>query len=369
MPRVPDPRLESLAKLICSYSLDVQPGEIIRITGPASSHEFIAAVTRHVTRLGGLPMLRPSFPAVEAAMLSTGSDAQLTTLTELDRLDAEVPKKTLTIWADENTRYMSEVPPERQALWSRARRELSDRFFERLARGEIGWCGVTLPTQGFAQDAGMSLGEFEDFVFAAGHVMDADPVAFWRGQSQRQAQVIDRLSGVSELRIVAEDTDLTLDVSGRTWLNADGRENFPDGEVYTSPRHERTSGHISFSFDATYQGREFGGVRLWFEDGRVVRHEATRGEDMLAGMLDMDEGARYLGEVAFGMNEEIQRATSNVAFDEKIGGTTHVALGAAFPEAGGTNRSSLHWDIVCDLRRGGEVFVDGHLLARDGAFL
>jgi aminopeptidase len=194
-------------------------------------------------------------------------------------------------------------------------------------------------------------------------------VAYWRRQSERQAEVIARLATVSELRIVAEDTDLTLDVSGRTWQNADGRENFPDGEVYTSPVHERTRGHIAFSFDATYQGREFGGVRLWFEDGRVVRHEATRGEEFLAGMLEMDEGARYVGEVAFGMNDEIQRATNNVAFDEKIGGTTHIALGAAFPEAGGTNRSSLHWDIVCDLRHGGEVYGDGELLARDGAFL
>jgi aminopeptidase len=139
--------------------------------------------------------------------------------------------------------------------------------------------------------------------------------------------------------------------------------------VYTSPLHDRTRGHISFSFDATYNGREFGGVRLWFEDGRVVRHEASRGEEFLSGMLDMDEGARYLGEVAFGMNDEIQRATRNIAFDEKIGGTAHVALGAAFPEAGGTNRSSLHWDIVRDLRSGGEVYGDGQLIARDGAFL
>lgn len=366
---MPDPRLESLAELICGYSLDVQPEEIVRITGPASAHEFIAAVTRHVTRRGGQPMLRPSFPSVEAALLAHGSDEQLTTITEIDRLDAEVPRKTLTIWADENTRYMSQVPPDRQALWNRARREISDRFFDRLASGEIGWCGVTLPTQGFAQDAGMSLSDFEEFVFGAGHVGDPDPVAFWRAQSERQAAVIERLSSVSELRIVAEDTDLTLDVSGRPWINADGHENFPDGEVFTSPHHERTSGHITFSFDATYHGREFGGVRLWFEQGRVVRHEAARGEEFLAGMLDMDDGARYLGEVAFGMNDEIQQATQNVAFDEKIGGTTHVALGAAFPEAGGTNRSSLHWDIVRDLRHGGEVYGDGELIARDGAFV
>ena len=214
-----------------------------------------------------------------------------------------------------------------------------------------------------------TLAEFSEFVFAAGHVGDPDPVAFWKRQSARQVQVIDRLSAVSQLRIVADDTDLRVDVSGRSWINADGRENFPDGEVFTSPVHERTSGHISFSFDATHQGRDFAGVRLWFEDGRVIRHEARRGAEFLGEMLGMDDGAPYLGEVAFGMNDEIQTSTRNVAFDEKIGGTAHIALGAAFPEAGGTNRSSLHWDLVCDLRQGGEVYGDGELIARDGAFL
>ncbi len=365
---MPDPRLQSLASIICGYSLDVRPGELVRISGPASSHEFIAAVVGEITRLGGQPLVRATLPAVEATLLRHSSDGQLT-VTEIDRLDAETPDKTLTIWADTNTRYMSGVTPDRQAAWSRARRTLTDRFFERLAAGEIGWCGVTLPTQAHAQDAGMSLADYELFVYGAGHVSDADPIAFWREQSARQAAVIERLSTVGELRIVAEDTDLTVDVSGRTWINADGRENFPDGEVFTSPRHEATRGHISFSFDATYQGHEFAGVRLWFEDGRVVRHEATRGAEFLTGMLDMDEGARLLGEVAFGMNDEIQRGTGNVAFDEKIGGTCHVALGAAFPEAGGTNRSSLHWDIVRDLRGGGEVYGDGELLAKDGRFL
>ncbi len=364
-----DPRVQSLSKIICGYSLDVQPGDLVRISGPASSHEFIAAAVGDITRLGGQPLVRATLPTVEAALLRHGSDSQLTTVTEIDRLDAETPDKTLTIWADTNTRYMSGVAPDRQAVWSRARRALTDRFFERLAAGEIGWCGVTLPTQAHAQDAGMSLADYANFVYSAGHVSDPDPIAFWREQSARQAAVIERLSGVSELRIVAEDTDLTMQVAGRTWINADGRENFPDGEVFTSPLHESTQGHISFSFDATYQGHEFAGVRLWFEDGRVVRHEAARGGEFLTEMLDMDDGSRMLGEVAFGMNDEIQTGTGNVAFDEKIGGTCHVALGAAFPEAGGTNRSSLHWDIVRDLRGGGEVYGDGELIARDGQFL
>jgi len=366
---VADPRLAALAAVLCNYSLEVHTGDVVRVTGPPSEAEFMAAFTREVTRAGAYPMLRPALPSVTEVMLEHASDEQLAAVTEIDRLDVETPDKMLTIWAEPNTRHLGHVPPERQAVASRGRRELFDRFMERLASGDSRWCGVTLPTRGFAQDAGMSLADFEDFVFGAGHVSDPDPVAFWKRQSARQAAVIERLAQVSELRIVAEDTDLTLAVGGRTWLNADGHENFPDGEIYTSPVHQATHGHIAFSFDTTHDGREVSGVRLWFEEGRVVRHEAARGVEFLGEMLDMDDGSRYLGEVAFGMNDEIQTSMRNVAFDEKIGGTAHVALGAAFPEAGGDNRSSLHWDIVCDLRSGGEVYGDGELIARDGRFL
>ena len=366
---MPDPRLDALAAVVCGYSLDITTGDIVRISGPASAAPFLTAVTREVTKAGAHPMLRPTLPAVEEAMLEHASEEQLLTVTEIDWLDMRTPTKMLSVWADRNTRHLGHVSPERQAVADRAQREVFDLFIDRLARGEMRWCGVTLPTQGFAQDAGMSLTAFEDFVYGAGHVADPDPVAFWRRQSARQAEVAERLSGVSELRIVAADTDLTLELDGRTWLNADGHENFPDGEVYTSPLEDRTRGHITFSYDAMFGGRELSGVRLWFEDGRVTRQEATRGAEYLRQQLAMDDGASRLGEVAFGMNDEIQTSTRNVAFDEKIGGTCHVALGAAFPEAGGQNRSSLHLDLVCDLRSGGEVYGDGELIARDGRFL
>jgi aminopeptidase len=366
---VPDPRLDALAAVICGYSLEVSTGDIVRITGPASEAAFMTAVTREVTKAGAHPMLRPVLPSVEEAMLEHAGEEQLLAVTEIDWLEMRTPTKMLSIWADRNTRNLGHVPPERQALADRGRRELFDLFIDRIASGEVRWCGVTLPTQGFAQDAGMSLTEFEDFVFGAGHVADPDPVAFWQRQSARQAEVIERLSTVSELRIVATDTDLTVELTGRQWLNADGHENFPDGEVYTSPLEDRTRGHISFSYDAMFGGRELSGVRLWFEGGRVTRHEAARGAEYLRELLAMDEGAARLGEVAFGMNDEIQTSTRNVGFDEKIGGTCHVALGSAFPEAGGQNRSSLHLDMVCDLRGGGEVYGDGELIARDGRFL
>ncbi len=366
---MPDPRLTKLADLLCRYSLEVSPDDLVLVTGPALAQPLMLEVVKAITDAGGHPMVRPSLESVDALLMERGTRTQLETVTRLDELETDLPQKHLTIWANGNTRYLSSAPSENITMRMAAFRGLFERFLQRTALGEARWCGTCFPSHAAAQDAGMSLAAWEDFVFGAGHLADPDPIAYWKRQSARQAEIAERLSHVRELRMVADGTDLTLQVEGRTWLNADGRENFPDGEVYTSPVETATTGHVSFSFDATYNGRDVTGVKLWFEDGKVVREEAARGEDHLRSLLDQDAGARYLGEVAFGMNDEIQSATRDTLFDEKIGGTFHVALGMAFPEAGGKNSSGLHWDIVCDLRDGGEVYGDGELLARDGRFL
>jgi len=366
---VADPRLDTLASLLCTYSLEVEPGQLVLVEGPAREAGLLAALTRQLTRMGAHAMVRSRLDSVEPLLLEVGSDEQLEYVSMIERYEIDAPDRMLTIWAEANTRAMSAVPDGRQTVRRRAMRPVVDRFLEREGAGEIRWCGVTLPTAAQAQQAGMAVADYEEFVYNAAHLDDPDPVAHWRMVSARQATVCERLSSVRELRIVAEDTDLTVDVGGRKWINADGHENFPDGEVFTSPVEAMTQGHIAFSFDAPYAGREVGGVRLWFEDGVVVREEAERGGDFLREMLDLDEGSRKLGEVAFGLNDEIQTATGNIAFDEKIGGTCHVALGLAFPLAGGTNQSTLHWDMVCDLRNGGEVYGDGELLSKDGKFL
>jgi aminopeptidase len=355
--------------VLCRYSLDVQRGELVLVNGPASQGPLLAAVTAEITRLGGHPLIRPTLTSAHELVLRVGTKEQLEYISPLEWHETEVPTKFLSIWADTNTRYLSAVPNGNQGLRRAAYQPLRKRIFARLGSGEAHWCGVSMPTQAFAQEAGMAYADFEEFVYGAGHLDDPDPVAAWRAVSERQQKVIERLDGVAELRFVAADTDLTVNVAGRTWMNADGHQNFPDGEIYTSPDETATKGHVTFSFDAAYDGHLVEGVRLWFEDGRVVREEARRGEPFLREMLDMDDGARLLGEVAFGLNPEIQRATRNIAFDEKIGGTFHVALGAAFPECGGSNESALHWDMVCDLRSGGEVFADGELLMRDGALV
>ena len=216
----------------------------------------------------------------------------------------------------------------------------------------------------------MSLSNYEDFVFRAGLLHQDDPAAAWKEISTRQQRLVDYLNGKKEIHFVTpQGTDLRLDVTQRTWINCDGHENFPDGEVFTGPVENATTGTVCYSFPAVHAGREVDEIRLVFQDGQVTDATASKGEAFLHSMLDQDAGAKILGEIAIGTNYSINQYTKNTLFDEKIGGTFHAALGAAYPESGGTNESGLHWDMVCDLRNGGKIFVDGELISENGRFL
>ena len=215
----------------------------------------------------------------------------------------------------------------------------------------------------------MSFDEYVDFVRRAGFLHLDDPAARWRELRGAIDRVADFLERVQELRVVSDGTDLRLGTGGRKWVRSYGHRNFPDGETYTGPVEDEVEGTIRFTYPGLYRGREVDGVRLRFERGEVVEATADDGEDFLHQMIAMDEGARRVGEFAFGLNESVQSFTRNTLYDEKIGGTVHLALGAAYPETGSQNESALHWDIVCDLRDGGEVYADGELVYRDGRFL
>jgi aminopeptidase len=215
----------------------------------------------------------------------------------------------------------------------------------------------------------MSLREFEDFVYNGCLVHEPDPIKAWKKISREQQRVVDRLNKARRIHVVGPDTDLKLEVTGRKWENCDGHENFPDGEIFTGPIEDSVNGHIRYSYPACAYGREAEDVRLWFKDGKVVKATAAKNEEFLLKMLKTDKGARYVGEFAFGTNYGIQRFTKNTLFDEKIGGTIHLALGKGYPESGSKNNSAIHWDMVCDLRKGGEVRVDGTLFLKDGKIL
>jgi aminopeptidase len=365
-----DPRLTKLADLLVNYSTEVKPGQLVRIAGGAIAMPLISEVVRSVLKAGGYPMIRMTSEEIDEIIVKNANDAQLKYLNPVGQFEVEQIDAHIGIWADENTRFMTNVDSSRLATQQAARKPISERFMKRAADNKLRWVGTQYPTQGAAQDAEMSLSEYEDFVFGAGLLDHPNPADSWRKISQRQQRLADFLTGKSDYRVVAANgTDLRMSVAGRKWINCDGQANFPDGEVFTGPVLDSAEGVVQFSFPAVHHGQEVLDARLVFRGGRVVDASASKGQDFLIKMLDMDAGARLLGECAIGTNYGITRFTRNTLFDEKIGGTVHFAVGAGYPETGNDNESGLHWDMVVDLRRGGHIEIDGEVFQRDGRFL
>jgi aminopeptidase len=364
-----DPRIAKLARVLVRYSLNLQPGQLFRIAGPHLAAPLMRELTREALLVGATPFTRVTLEEVEEAFYTHASDAQLRALPDLMRQEIEAIDATISIMAAENTRVLSAIDPQRIAARRQAMRPIQERIMQRAAEKSLNWCVTLLPTNGGAQDADMSLANYAEFVYAACKLNAEDPVAEWQAARADQQRIADFLSAHAEIRLVAPGTDLTYRVAGRGWVNCFGDKNFPDGEVFTGPEETSATGHIHYSFPAIYSGREVSDIRLWFEGGKVVKATAGKGEDLLHSLLDMDEGARFLGEVAFGTNYDIQRFSRNILFDEKIGGTVHLAVGAGYPETGSTNRSALHWDMICDMRADAAAYADGKLFYKDGKFL
>jgi aminopeptidase len=365
-----DPRVANLADLLVNYSLELQPGQIVRLDGGTVAAPFVRELYRSALRAGANPRTRVEVEGLDVIAVGEATEEQLTFVSEIDRFEVENVDAIVTIWGDRNTRALSQADPRRVSKRIASRRQLTNRCWERIDEGKAKWVGTRFPTEAHAQDAEMSLLEYEDFVYGACHVRsEENPVAHWRAVSLELNARARELNTLTELRVVGPDTDLRLNMAGREWLAADGKLNMPDGEIFTSPVETETEGEIRFSFPAIFQGRGVDDVRLRFEGGRVVHAEAGNGNEFLQSLLDMDEGARILGEVAFGLNYEIDRFTRDILFDEKIGGTMHFALGSSFKMLGGRNESGLHWDMICDLRADGEVYADGELVWKAGKFL
>lgn len=376
-----DPRLEKLADVIVRYSTRVRRGDVVGIQAEPGAMPLIEALYASVLRAGGHPFWTPRSESLHELLLTEGSDEQITFVSPIDLHRVQTQDVHIGLWAEVNSRYLSRVDPARVAAQQSSRKPWFKVFMERAARAQKGepgglrWCGTAYPTDGAAQDAEMSLRQYEEFVFRAGLLHLPDPVAAWEQVHDRQERVREYLQGKKNLRFRVpaaagagghDGTDLRVDVSKGVWINCAGRENFPDGEVFAGPTG--VDGHVNYTYPAVYQGREVEGVRLEFKAGRVVNASAKKGEDFLIKMLDQDAGARNLGEIAIGTNYAIREFSRNTLFDEKIGGTFHAAVGAGYPESGSSNESGLHWDMVCDLRAGGTIEADGEVFHRDGKF-
>jgi aminopeptidase len=364
-----DPRVERLADVLVNYSTSVEPGQLVLLETTPLAAPLLRELYRRVVDAGGHPQTRLGFDGAAEALLTEGSDEQIEWVNPMRVEDFERTDVRISVEASWNTRELTGVDPARQARFSRARETLRERYLERSRRGELKSVVTAYPTVAAAQDAEMSIADYERFVYSAGFLDREDPVAAWRELGERLEKLSAWLGRRREIRVVAEGTELTLGVEGRTWVPCDGKENFPDGEVFTGPVETSVEGIVCFSYPASFGGRRVRGIQLGFEAGEVVEARADEGDDFLKEMLAMDDGARRVGEFAFGMNDEIQEFTAHTLYDEKIGGTVHLALGMSYPESGGLNQSALHWDLVCDLRSGSEVYADGELVYRDGEFL
>jgi aminopeptidase len=364
-----DRRLEKFATILVHHSLSLKKDDLFVISGSSLAAPLIKEVYRQAVKVGAHPFTHIGIDGLSEIYYQYSSDKQLKYVSPLSRFEIEHIDASLSIISPENTRNMTNIDPKRQVISSVAHQGLNRIFLDRAAKKELRWCVTQYPTQASAQDAEMSLADYEGFIFDAAHVDAKDPINYWKTVHRDQEKIRRLLGTKKKIHVLAKDTDIHVSVVGRKWINCAGKENFPDGEVFTGPVENSAEGTISYSFPGSHGGREVDDIQLTFKKGVVVKATASKGEEFLHSMLDMDPGAKKLGEFAFGTNYGVKRYTKNTLFDEKIGGTIHLAVGGGFPETGSKNISSLHWDMVCDLRKNGEVYADDELIYKNGRFL
>ncbi|GAC1400288.1 MAG: aminopeptidase [Ktedonobacteraceae bacterium] len=364
-----DIRIERWARTLVNYSLYVKAGDVVAINATPAATPLIEAVYREVLRVGAYPLPQISLESLQEILLREGNDSQLTKPALTAEALAAHVNAQLTIYSSENTKALNGIKPERSALRRKASMATRSLTRKREQTSEYRWSLTLYPTQSYAQDANMSLRDFEEFVFDACFLNDVDPAAKWKELSEQQQRLVDWLKGHKKVHILGEGTDMTLSIEERIFINSDGKRNFPSGEFFTGPVENSANGVIQYEIPTTYDGHAVEGIRLVFREGKVIEASARQGQEVLQHMLDLDKGACYLGEFAFGNNTRINRSIKNILFDEKIGGTVHLALGNSYPETGGINSSALHWDMICDLRQSGEVWVDDTLFLQNGKIL
>ncbi|HEX8086310.1 MAG TPA: aminopeptidase [Solirubrobacteraceae bacterium] len=353
----------AFARLLVGYCLDAQAGQQVVVRSTTLAAPLLLEVQRELLEREAWPLLRVELPGQTRGFYALARDAQLDGYAPLALEEAKKAHASLAIQAPENTRALAGIDPERLSRAALGRAPIRREALKRR------WCLTVWPTDALAQEASMGLPDFEAFVRGALFLDQPDPVAAWAGLTAFQGRLVDRLEQARTLRIEADGTDIALDVKGRTWVNSDGRRNMPSGEVFTGPHETSANGTIRFDVPSSPAGVHVQGVTLRFEDGEVVEAKADHGDDYLQRALQTDAGARRLGELGIGTNFGIARPVGTILFDEKIGGTVHLALGRSYPETGGKNESALHWDLICDLRRGGRITADGDLVQENGRFV
>jgi aminopeptidase len=363
--------IEKLAVLATGYSAPVSEGKKIGIVGNIVAAPLIQQLYKHILLKGGHPTLylRPrDLDGLEELLFTYGNEKQITFMSPFTRFFYNEIDAVIQIFAETNTKRLSNIPPNKLKKNAASQREIIEIRAKRLLKlGSLAI--IPYPTEALAQEAEMSLFEYQDFVAKACFLHKRDPVKEWKELSKMQENVVKRLNKAKNMRFVGEDTDLRLSVEGRKWLNCDGHVNMPDGEVFTTPIENSAEGQIRFTYPGIEMGREVENMTLTFKDGEVVKARAEKGENFLKEIIKTDEGSKRIGEIAVGTNTGIDRFTKNMLFDEKMGHCMHLALGfAPIPqETGGKNHSSIHWDLLKDMKNG-EIYADDELIYQKGKF-
>ncbi|MCB0529967.1 MAG: aminopeptidase [Saprospiraceae bacterium] len=361
--------LQRYAHLLVHYCLEVKPGDKVFISTTILAEPLLREVFREAHAAGAaLVEYDLIFRERERLYMENASEDALRTAPTLTQIAMDSFDCYLNIRAPFNLREHAGASAERAKLRTETLAPANKAYFTRTADRRLKRNVCQYPTDAAAQEAGMGLEEYEQFVFGACKLFADDPVAAWLEVRARQQRIVDHLNGCSTVRYLTEGTDITFSTSGRIWMNSDGQTNMPSGEVYTSPVEDSVNGTIHFSYPGIYQGKEAEGVTLWVKDGLVERWEARRGQDFLDYIFSLP-GTRRFGEAAVGTNYDINRMTRNILFDEKIGGTVHMAIGQSYLQTGGKNESSVHWDMITDMTKGGQIFADGEKIYENGKFL
>jgi len=362
-----DSKIKKLAKLCIRYSVDVKPKEKVAISGNPLAFPLIKEIYKECLLSDAYPFVLANLD-ISYTLFKYAKEHQLSYVQPIEKFAAENFDVNVRIYCEPNPKRLTNIEPAKIKIYAASRKELSEVFYKRVSEGKLRWALLPFPINAQAQEAEMSLEEYENFVYGSCLVDKEDPIAEWKKIHQQQEKICAFLNKVSQLHIVGEETDLTLNVEGRKWINCSGKENMPDGEVFTAPIENSANGTIRFTFPGIAAGREVEDIKLTFKEGRVVKASAVKGNEFLQQVLKI-EGADRIGEIAIGTNYAITKFTKNMLFDEKMGGTIHLALGNSYPESGGVNRSAIHWDILKDMKKDGEIYANGKLFYKNGNFL
>ncbi len=360
---------QKYANVLVDYSTRVKKDDIVIIRADAQAQPLVKAVYEAVLKKGAHPILRISLDEINNSYYKYASDEQLDYIDDFLKMEYEKADALIAISAPYNTKALSLVPSAKQARRSKATKPLSSLMLSRAEKGELNWVICNYPTNARAQEGKMSLEEYSDFLLDTCFLNEPDPVAKWQEMEEMQSRIAKILDTKSKIRFVGEKTDITFSTAGRKWVSCSGLNNFPDGEIFTSPVEDSANGTVYFDFPAIYRGNEVNNITITLKDGKVVEATAEKNEEFLQKMLNLDEGASFVGEIAIGTNTHVTRTTGDILLDEKIGGSIHIAFGASYPETGGKNESGLHWDIIKNMKNGGQIYADDELIYENGKFL